>query len=98
MPIRNPFARRPGAPAVSDENLRPESAEGVKPPPAFERVDTVGSKASSALSIRSTKSQDTGEYKMSGRSNPACTPLAAAAPPPQGSSRDQLANIESGGG
>jgi hypothetical protein len=30
-------------------------------------VDTVGSKASSAFSIRSSrKSQDTGEYKMSG--------------------------------
>jgi hypothetical protein len=30
-------------------------------------VDTVGSKASSAFSIRSSRpSQDTGEYKMSG--------------------------------
>lgn len=35
--------------------------------PGFERVDTVGSKASSAFSIRSSRrSQDTGEYKMSG--------------------------------
>lgn len=64
MPIRNPFARRPGSIAVvHDENLRPD--EDVSHP-GFERVDTVGSKASSALSIRSAKSQDTGEYKMSG--------------------------------
>ena len=68
MPIRNPFARRPGAPTinVNDENVRPEgAAEEAKPVPGFERVDTVGSKASSALSIGSRKSQDTGEYKMS---------------------------------
>lgn len=66
MPIRNPFARRAGAPAANDENVRPGSADAQKAPPAFERVDTVGSKASSALSVRSAKSQDTGEYKMSG--------------------------------
>ncbi len=71
MPIRNPFARRPGAPAANDENVRPGSADRPKPPPAFERVDTVGSKASSALSIGSSKSQDTGEYKMSGMLCPA---------------------------
>lgn len=65
MPIRNPFARRPGAPAGNDENLRPDSAAEVdKQPPGFERVDTVGSKAS-ALSVNSQKSQDNGEYKMS---------------------------------
>lgn len=58
--IRNPFTRRPGA-AGHDENLRPD-----KEVPGFERVDTVGSKASSVLSIRSSKSQDNGEYKMSG--------------------------------
>ncbi|KAK8126253.1 uncharacterized protein PG998_002012 [Apiospora kogelbergensis] len=68
MPIRNPFAtlvtRRPG----NDENIRPEQ---LLPPdkdaahPGFERVDTVGSKASSALSIRSAKSHDNGDYKMS---------------------------------
>ncbi|KAK0730781.1 hypothetical protein B0H67DRAFT_478316 [Lasiosphaeris hirsuta] len=64
MPIRNPFARRP---AAHDENTRPESPAGNidVAHPGFERVDTVGSKASSALSIRSRKSQDTGEYKMS---------------------------------
>lgn len=71
MPIRNPFARRPGAAVIQDENVRPGSAAGsnhVDPAhPGFERVDTVGSKASSALSIRSSKSQDTGAYKMSGR-------------------------------
>jgi hypothetical protein len=67
MPIRNPFTRRPGAPAVNDENLQPGSGSpnGVSPP-GFERVDTVGSKASSVLSIRSSKGQDNGEYKMSG--------------------------------
>ena len=71
MPIRNPFARRPGPAAVQGENQRPGSAAGTLNPdaahPGFERVDTVGSKASSAFSIRSSrKSQDTGEYKMSG--------------------------------
>lgn len=69
MPIRNPFARRPEAP-VNNENLRPDSSNGASAPtspgtlspPAFERMD---SKASSAVSIASAKSQDTGEYKMS---------------------------------
>ncbi|KAK0656821.1 hypothetical protein B0T16DRAFT_318132 [Cercophora newfieldiana] len=68
MPIRNPFARRTGAATLSpDENSRPGSAtaEVDSAHPGFERVDTVGSKASSALSIRSRRSQDTGEYKMS---------------------------------
>ncbi|KAI0124671.1 hypothetical protein BJ170DRAFT_469490 [Xylariales sp. AK1849] len=62
MPIRNPFAKRVG----NDENVRPEllSVRDVSHP-GFERVDTVGSKASSALSIRSAKSQDNGDYKMS---------------------------------
>ena len=60
MPIRNPFTRR-GA-ANPDDGLRPEQRDA----PGFERVDTVGSKASSVLSIRSARSQDTGEYKMSG--------------------------------
>ena len=67
MPIRNPFTRRPGAPAANDENLQPavHSSNAVSPP-GFERVDTVGSKASSVMSIRSSKGQDNGEYKMSG--------------------------------
>ena len=72
MPIRNPFARRPGAALIPDENQRPGSAAGSPDAahPGFERVDTVGSKASSAFSIGSRKSQDTGEYKMSGMSRP----------------------------
>lgn len=67
MPIRNPFARRAGATLSPDENSRPGTAAGEvdSAHPGFERVDTVGSKASSALSIRSRRSQDTGEYKMS---------------------------------
>lgn len=73
MPIRNPFARRPGPAAAlqQDENQRPgSSASGSSTTdpahPGFERVDTVGSKASPAFSIRSRRSHDTGEYKMSG--------------------------------
>ncbi|KAL2129786.1 hypothetical protein VTI74DRAFT_7300 [Chaetomium olivicolor] len=69
MPIRNPFARRPGPVAVQDGTSRPGSSASMRADPAhpgFERVDTVGSKGSSAFSIRSSrKSQDTGEYKMS---------------------------------
>lgn len=64
MPIRNPFVRRPGSIVVQDENLRPEQDHPHVP--GFERVDTIGSKASSGLSIRSTKGRDNGEYKMSG--------------------------------
>jgi hypothetical protein len=63
MPIRNPFAKRPGATPATDENARPESSSGDVLQPGFERADTMGSKASSALSMRS---QDNGEYKMSG--------------------------------
>ncbi|KAH8676337.1 hypothetical protein BX600DRAFT_454809 [Xylariales sp. PMI_506] len=62
MPIRNPFTRRVG----NDENARPELLSSKDAShPGFERVDTVGSKASSALSIHSAKSQDNGDYKMS---------------------------------
>jgi len=69
MPIRNPFARvRPGLTIPADENARPDSdaSHTDVAHPGFERVDTVGSKASSALSVRSSRSQDNGEYKMSG--------------------------------
>jgi hypothetical protein len=59
MPIRNPFARRPGSAIVQDENQRPDST------PGFEKVDTVGSKSTPVLSIRS-QGRDNGEYKMSG--------------------------------
>lgn len=64
MPIRNPFTRR----QAEDGALRPPLTiePGLKTPPGFERVDTVGSKASSAISISSRQSQDTGDYKMSG--------------------------------
>ncbi|KAM0260285.1 hypothetical protein ACHAQJ_002850 [Trichoderma viride] len=61
MPIRNPFTRRPGAVVQVDDNVFINQDHY----PGFERVDTVGSKASSVLSIRSARSQDTGEYKMS---------------------------------
>lgn len=64
MPIRNPFAKRPELVIPTNENLRPGQENNY---PGFERVDTVGSKASSALSIRSNRSHDTGEYKMSGK-------------------------------
>lgn len=64
MPIRNPFARRPGpGVVVQDENARPTDGR-VPSAPGFERVDTVGSKASSVLSIRNNS--DNGDYKMSG--------------------------------
>ncbi|KAK0718789.1 hypothetical protein B0T21DRAFT_414825 [Apiosordaria backusii] len=86
MPIRNPFARRPGVIVTAhDENSRPGSAAGSQKDgvsPGFERVDTVGSKASSAFSIRSRRSQDTGEYKMSG-TVPSALRRQQPAPPPQ---------------
>ncbi|KAI1400376.1 hypothetical protein F4819DRAFT_372514 [Hypoxylon fuscum] len=66
MPIRNPFARRPGVLSsveVKDENVRPGALSPAQA--GFEKVDTIGSKASSSLSIRSTRSRDTGDYKMS---------------------------------
>ncbi|KAF5019838.1 hypothetical protein F66182_8151 [Fusarium sp. NRRL 66182] len=58
MPIRNPFARRPGSVVVQEENQRPDSVTD------FEKVDTVGSKSAPVLSIRS-QGHDNGEYKMS---------------------------------
>lgn len=64
MPIRNPFARRQADEGALRPPLPVEPA--LKSPPAFERVDTVGSKASSAISVTSRQSQDTGAYKMSG--------------------------------
>ncbi|KAH8893743.1 hypothetical protein GQ53DRAFT_745189 [Thozetella sp. PMI_491] len=67
MPIRNPFARRPGITVSHDENAVPDAIDAPVDVahPGFERVDTVGSRASLSLSIPSRKSQDTGEYKMS---------------------------------
>lgn len=69
MPIRNPFAKRteiqtgPLQPPA-DENARPLSQNGTRP--TFEKVDTIGSKGSSAMSIKSSQSQEPVEYKMSG--------------------------------
>jgi hypothetical protein len=65
MPIRNPFAKKADPPYASqpnDENATAQS--GILP--TFEKVDTIGSKASSALSISSKQSQEPPEYKMSG--------------------------------
>ncbi|KAM0512625.1 hypothetical protein ACHAPE_008650 [Trichoderma viride] len=62
MPIRNPFTRRPGAVVPADDGVYADREHDY---PGFERVDIVGSKASSVLSVRSARSQDTGEYKMS---------------------------------
>lgn len=74
MPIRNPFARRPGSVIVQDENQRPDST------PGFEKVDTVGSKSTPVLSIRS-QGRDNGEYKMSGMSTgPGRFPSLMASP------------------
>lgn len=67
-PFRNPFARRPGVFNATEDQLHPEAVPEVAQP-GFEKVDTVGSKASSALSIRSWRSErsmDNGDYKMSG--------------------------------
>ncbi|KAG4437395.1 hypothetical protein IFR05_007120 [Cadophora sp. M221] len=66
MPIRNPFAKRPDVQtglAPYEEGIRPLSQNGTRP--AFEKVDTTGSKASSAMSIKSGQSQEPVEYKMS---------------------------------
>ncbi|KAI0197783.1 hypothetical protein F4808DRAFT_463483 [Astrocystis sublimbata] len=67
MPIRNPFAKRPflntGADVANDENVPPSTR--LPKDSGFERVNTVGSRTPSAWSIQSTKSRDTGDYKMS---------------------------------
>ncbi|CZS90735.1 hypothetical protein WAI453_003992 [Rhynchosporium graminicola] len=64
MPIRNPFAKRSDVQtglAPYEEGIRPLSQNGTRP--VFEKVDTTGSKASSAMSIKS--GQEPVEYKMS---------------------------------
>ena len=68
MPIRNPFRRNADEPALSSATLRPgpAGAPALNKLPSFERVDTVGSSASSR------RSQDTGDYKMSGESSLPC--------------------------
>lgn len=67
MPIRNPFAKRTDVQTglqPYEEGIRPLGQNATRP--SFERVDTVGSKASSAMSVSSRKSQEPAEYKMSG--------------------------------
>jgi len=66
MPIRNPFSKRPDVQTglqPLQEGIRPLSQNGTRP--TFEKVDTMGSKSSSAMSITSTKSHEPVEYKMS---------------------------------
>jgi hypothetical protein len=64
MPIRNPFAKKTDvSTGAQDENRRPPN--GTRP--TFEKVDTIGSKASSSLSINTGKSEEPAEYKMSGK-------------------------------
>lgn len=65
MPIRNPFAKRTEVQGLQpyEESVRPLSQNGTRP--TFEKVDTTGSKASSALSIRSNQESVPVEYKMS---------------------------------
>ncbi|KAF4632412.1 hypothetical protein G7Y89_g5715 [Cudoniella acicularis] len=65
MPIRNPFAKRPDVQTgLQPQEEEPRAAEnGTRP--TFEKVDTMGSKSSSAMSISSKRSQEPVEYKMS---------------------------------
>lgn len=67
MPIRNPFAKRTEVQGLQpyEESVRPLSQNGTRP--TFEKVDTTGSKASSAMSIRSNQDPVPVEYKMSGK-------------------------------
>ncbi|KAK6212855.1 hypothetical protein QIS74_08857 [Colletotrichum tabaci] len=59
MPIRNPFTRRPGPAIVSPAGDGDVQSDSQNPShPGFEKQDTVGSKASSSLSVMSSKSQD----------------------------------------
>ncbi|RDW94538.1 hypothetical protein BP5796_00301 [Coleophoma crateriformis] len=61
MPIRNPFSKKPNNGLENDENAPISNSTR----PTFEKVDTIGSKSSSAMSIRSSQSQEPAEYKMS---------------------------------
>jgi hypothetical protein len=65
MPIRNPFAKRTDVQA----GLQPLSDENAASRTSFERVSTVGSRASS-MSIKTGKSEGPPEYKMSGMKCP----------------------------
>lgn len=63
MPLRNLFGRRP----TPEDHFQDENALSGEDTSSlgFERVDTIGSKSSSAVSIRSGRSFDTGSYKLS---------------------------------
>jgi hypothetical protein len=74
MPIRNPFTRRAGV----SSGLEPGQDEVNQP--VFERVDTTGSKSSSAMSINSATSQEPVEYKLSG-TVPYSYNMSASIPP-----------------
>ncbi|TLS28560.1 hypothetical protein PpBr36_00380 [Pyricularia pennisetigena] len=80
--IRNPFARK----QHNDENQRPQlettTAQQPQQPGGFDKVDTVGSKSSSiaGLSINSGRSNDTGEYKLSGMISTQSQPNAIVCP------------------
>lgn len=66
MPIRNPFTKRTDVQTgvvPYEDGVRPLSQNGTRP--TFEKVDTMGSKGSSAMSISSKQSQEPVEYKMS---------------------------------
>ncbi len=65
MPIRNPFAKKEVHTGLApyEDGSRSLSPNGTRP--AFEKVDTMGSK-SSQMSISSQKSSEPVEYKMSG--------------------------------
>ncbi|RYP56230.1 hypothetical protein DL771_012017 [Monosporascus sp. 5C6A] len=64
--IRIPFTnRRLNVSEAQDEAERPGMPASKDSHSGFERVEIMGSKASSALSIRSSKSRDNGDYKMS---------------------------------
>lgn len=62
MPIiRNPFAKRQDVPS----GLQPSQDQNAASRTSFERVSTVASQASS-MSIKTPRSEEPPEYKMSG--------------------------------
>lgn len=75
-PFRNPFVKRTataaaaspssGANLIGDENARPVGANGIDKESTSLRPEYAGSRASSALSIKS-RQEEPREYKLSGR-------------------------------
>lgn len=73
-PFRNPFVKRAAAAAVptsgasliGDENARPVAANGIDKESSSSRPEYAGSRASSALSIKS-RQEEPREYKLSGK-------------------------------